>query len=306
MSHTVGHALRAWVRAARGALEWHIETGEPALGVPDGFRPPALGAFAGAPRRPAAPPAAAPPAAAHAAPSAAAQARLQTAQPGPATQPHPTATPVAPADAPVAPPPPIPAGDGAAPRAAALQVLRDEIGDCTRCPLSRGRTELVFGWGSPTARVAFVGDGPGRAEDALGLPFVGESGALLGRMIRAMGLRREDAYLCYVTKCHAPDGDVPDVAVEACSPFLRAQLARVRPEIVVALGDLPTHALVDPTANLSRVRGQFFEKDGLRVLPTFHPDALLQSPNLKVAVWEDLKKVMRALGLEAPRAKGRR
>ncbi len=298
MSHTVGHALRAWVRAARGALEWHLETGESALGVPDGFRPPALGAFAGAPRRPAAPPPAAP-----AAPSAAAQARLQAAQPDPVAEPRPAS---APADPPVVAPALIPAGDGAAPRAAALQVLRDEIGDCTRCPLARGRAELVFGWGSPTARVAFVGDGPGPAEDALGVPFVGESGALLGRMIRAMGLRREDAYLCYVTKCRAPDGDVPDVAVETCSPFLRAQLARVRPEIVVALGDLPTHALVDPTASLSRVRGQFFERDGLRVLPTFHPDALLQSPNLKVAVWEDLKKVMRALGLEAPRAKGRR
>ncbi len=298
MSHTVGHALRAWVRAARGALEWHLETGEAVIGVPEGFRPPALGAFAGAPRSAPVRPAGPPPEPAANLPSAAALARFEDATP--------TSAPATRAEAP-APPPPIPAGDGAAPRAATLQVLRDTIGDCTRCPLSAGRAELVFGWGSPTARIAFVGDGPGPAEDALGVPFVGESGALLGRMIRAMGLRREDAYLCYVTKCRAPDGDVPDVAVEACAPFVRAQLAQVRPEIVVALGDLPTHVLVDPKASLSRVRGQFFEKDGLRVLPTFHPDALLQSPNLKVAVWEDLKKVMRALGLEAPRrAKGRR
>ena len=168
---------------------------------------------------------------------------------------------------------------------------------------ARGRAELVFGWGSPGARLAFVGEAPGAAEDAVGVPFVGESGALFGRMIRAMGLRREDVYLCYVLKCAAPDG-ADEMAVEACAPFLRRQLDIVRPEVVVALGDLATQVLVDPTASLSRVRGTWFEIEGRRVLPTFHPDALLQSPTLKGAVWEDLKKVMRALGLSVPRGRG--
>ena len=185
-------------------------------------------------------------------------------------------------------------------RARSLRVLRDEIGDCTRCPLHTGRNELVFGVGRPTARLMMVADGPGAAEDETALPFVDEAGRLLGRMIRAMGLCRSEVYLTYLVKCRTP-GIHPEAGLDACAEFLARQVSIVQPEAIIALGDLAARRVTGRDEAFPRLRGQWFDYRGVPVLPTFHPIALLQNPRSKALVWADLQTVMRRLGLKQPR-----
>ncbi len=182
---------------------------------------------------------------------------------------------------------------------ASLEDLRQSIGDCRRCRLCQGRTKLVFGEGSPEARLVFVGEGPGRDEDLVGLPFVGEAGKLLTKIIAAMGLRREEVYICNVVKCRPPKNrDPQEDEIETCLPFLRGQLHLIRPEVICTLGRVAAQALLGQEFRITRERGSWYTFMETPVMPTFHPAYLLRNPSAKRQVWEDVKKVMKHLGLE--------
>jgi DNA polymerase len=185
----------------------------------------------------------------------------------------------------------------------ALGTLRDDvIGDCQRCGLCRGRNRLVFGVGSPTARLMLVGEGPGADEDRQGEPFVGRAGQLLDRILAAMGLDRSRVYIANVVKCRPPDNRVPlPEEAATCVPFLRTQIAVIRPEVIVALGRTALEGLLGrKVASMSQVRGQWMSFEGIPLLPTFHPAYLLRSPQAKRPVWEDMKNVLRHLELPIP------
>jgi DNA polymerase len=183
-----------------------------------------------------------------------------------------------------------------------LESVREEIGDCTRCKLHKGRTNLVFGVGSPTARLMFVGEAPGEDEDKKGEPFVGKAGQLLTKMIEAMGILREDVYICNTVKCRPPNNRNPEPdELGSCEPFLKGQLAAVQPEVIVTLGKFAAQALLRDATPISRLRGNWREYEGIPVMPTFHPAYLLRSPQEKGKVWDDLQQVMKKLGLERER-----
>ena len=186
-----------------------------------------------------------------------------------------------------------PAGPANVPPAERLQGIRDELGDCTRCKLHGGRTNLVFGVGNPGADLMFVGEAPGRDEDLQGEPFVGRAGQLLTRIIEAIDLRREDVYIANVIKCRPPQNRNPERdEVETCRPFLLAQIDAVRPRVVVALGTFAIRTLLDDDRlSISRARGRVYKCRGARLVPTFHPAFLLRSPDRKRDVWEDMKRV---------------
>jgi uracil-DNA glycosylase len=158
----------------------------------------------------------------------------------------------------------------------ALEDLAQVAATCTRCRLAQGRTQVVFGVGSPSADVVFVGEGPGYHEDRQGEPFVGAAGQLLTRMLGEIGLRREDVYICNVVKCRPPGNrdPMPD-EIESCRPYLQGQLEAIRPRVVVTLGNFATRVILDRQVSISRVRGQRFTVDGRTVIPTFHPAAIL-------------------------------
>ncbi|MFO0681230.1 MAG: uracil-DNA glycosylase [Sandaracinus sp.] len=179
-----------------------------------------------------------------------------------------------------------------------LRVLADEAARCTRCRLHEGRKKSVFARGSAHARIAFVGEGPGFNEDQQGLPFVGAAGQLLDKMVGAMGLGRDDVYVCNVVKCRPPENrtPLPDEA-GACSTFLVPQLEIVQPEVIVALGRCAAENLGVAEAGRSW-RGQWGAYRGVPVMPTYHPAYLLRSPEMKKPVWEDLQLVMQRLGLK--------
>ncbi len=178
-----------------------------------------------------------------------------------------------------------------------LLAIREELGECTRCKLAGGRTKFVFGVGDPGAELMFVGEGPGADEDRQGEPFVGRAGQLLTRMIEAMGYRREQVYIANVVKCRPPGNRNPEPdEIDACEPFLRRQIAAVRPKVVVALGKIAVQALLRETAPISRLRGRWFVYEGVKLMPTFHPAYLLRSPDEKKKAWEDLQLVMKELG----------
>jgi uracil-DNA glycosylase len=182
-----------------------------------------------------------------------------------------------------------------------LDDIRRELGDCRRCKLCDGRKQIVFGSGNPRARLVFVGEGPGAEEDAQGLPFVGAAGQLLTRMIQAMGLRRDDVYICNVVKCRPPGNRNPEPdEIAACEPFLRAQLQSIQPEVVVALGKFAAQTLLRDSTPITRLRGQWRTYQGMRLMPTFHPAYLLRNPAEKKPCWEDLKAVMATLARAAP------
>jgi uracil-DNA glycosylase len=178
--------------------------------------------------------------------------------------------------------------------AESLADVRADLGECVRCKLAAGRTHIVFGQGNPAARLVFVGEGPGQEEDLAGEPFVGAAGQLLNKIIEAMRLRREEVYIANVVKCRPPGNRAPEEdEIAACSPFLRRQIAAVRPLFVCTLGGCAAQTLLRTRAPISRLRGRFHEVDGLRVLPTFHPAYLLRNPEQKRAVWEDIKLLMK-------------
>lgn len=219
--------------------------------------------------------------------------------------PEPAARPAAPPAVPPAAPvaaPPAAAPSAPAPVAATLQSIRADLGDCTRCKLAGGRTNLVFGVGAPDAELVFVGEGPGEDEDLKGEPFVGRAGQLLTKMIEAMGFRREQVYIANVVKCRPPGNRNPEPdEIEACEPFLRAQLSAIRPKVIVALGKFAAQTLLRDTTAISRLRGRWFQYEGVRLMPTFHPAYLLRSPAEKGKAWEDLQLVMKELGKSLPK-----
>jgi DNA polymerase len=179
----------------------------------------------------------------------------------------------------------------------ALAAIREDIGDCTRCKLHAGRTNIVFGVGNPESPLMFVGEGPGADEDQQGIPFVGRAGQLLTQIIKAMGYERDAVYIANIVKCRPPGNRAPEPdEIAACQPFLRRQIEAIKPHVIVALGSTAAQALLGTTQPISRLRGRFHDLDGVRVMPTFHPSYLLRTPSAKREVWEDMKVVMKALG----------
>jgi uracil-DNA glycosylase len=193
-------------------------------------------------------------------------------------------------------------------KTATLEELRAFIGDCQRCKLAPLRTHLVFGVGNPEADLMFVGEAPGADEDARGEPFVGRAGQLLTDIIeRGMGLRRADVYICNVIKCRPPDNRNPEAdEVVACEPFLMRQIDLVQPRAIVALGTFAVQALLKVKTPISRLRGNWHEVRGVKLMPTFHPAYLLRSPGEKRWVWQDIQEVMKLLGIETPARGGTR
>ncbi|HEY6000447.1 MAG TPA: uracil-DNA glycosylase, partial [bacterium] len=182
-----------------------------------------------------------------------------------------------------------------------LEAVAAAAAACTRCGLHARRTHSVPGEGAPRARLMFVGEAPGADEDAQGRPFVGRAGQLLDKMIAGMGLARGEVFIANVLKCRPPGNRDPEPnEVAVCLPFLHAQIALVRPEVICSLGKFSAQALLGSKEPIGRLRGRFFEYRGVPLLPTFHPSYLLRSPGEKVTAWKDLKLVMERLGLRPP------
>jgi len=198
--------------------------------------------------------------------------------------------------------------------AKALKMIREDLGDCTRCALHKqGRKQIVFGVGNPNAELLFVGEGPGADEDEQGEPFVGRSGQLLTNMIKAMGLTREQVYIANIVKCRPPGNRQPERdECATCSPFLMRQIAAVKPKVIVALGATAAKTLLAMNASMMQLRGRFYDFrpagvrsndpnwDGCKLAVTYHPAFLLRDPRQKGEAWKDLQMVMKELGLKAP------
>jgi DNA polymerase len=184
-------------------------------------------------------------------------------------------------------------------RAGALEAIRTDIGDCTRCPLAyAGRHNIVFADGDPNSRLMFVGEGPGADEDMQGLPFVGKSGQLLNNMIGAMGLKREEVYIANIVKCRPPANRAPEpVEANTCTQFLVRQMDVVQPQVVVALGATAAMYLLGVKQSLASLRGRFHDVRGAKCAVTYHPAFLLRDPRQKAEAWKDLQMVMKELGL---------
>jgi DNA polymerase len=174
-----------------------------------------------------------------------------------------------------------------------LEEMRKSLSQCRKCGLATNRTNVVFGTGNPMALLMLVGEGPGADEDRLGQPFVGAAGKLLDRILAACDITREEVYIANIVKCRPPGNRVPSrEEAEACLPFLRRQLDLIKPRIIVLLGSTALQYLIGPEARITRIRGQWFEQlHGARVMPTYHPAALLRDPAKKREVWEDFQKV---------------
>jgi uracil-DNA glycosylase len=187
----------------------------------------------------------------------------------------------------------------------ALRLIREDLGDCTRCRLSKqGRKQIVFGVGNPKAELMFVGEAPGADEDQQGEPFVGRAGQLLNNMIKAMGLEREDVYIANIIKCRPPGNRTPERdECETCSPFLMRQIAAIKPKAIVALGAVAAKTLLAINAPMAEFRGRWFDFRGTKLAVTYHPAFLLRDPRQKKETWKDLQMVMKELGLAIP-AKG--
>ena len=180
-----------------------------------------------------------------------------------------------------------------------LPRIREDIGDCTRCKLHKGRTKIVFGTGNPNAELMFVGEGPGRDEDLSGEPFVGRAGKLLTDMIKAMGLQREQVYIANVVKCRPPENRLPEKdEIATCSPFLMRQIDAIKPKVICTLGSCSAQTLLQTAQGISKLRGEWFDFRGTKLMPTYHPAYLLRNPAAKPEVWKDLQKVMAVLGLQ--------
>ena len=175
-----------------------------------------------------------------------------------------------------------------------LGALRDFIGDCKRCKLCNGRTNIVFGVGNPEAKLVFVGEGPGRDEDIKGEPFVGRAGQLLTDIIeKGMKLKRSDVYIANVVKCRPPENRNPEEdEITACEPFLKKQLEIIRPKFICALGKFAAQTLLKTKEPISSLRGNWREYEGIKLIPTFHPAYLLRNPGDKKLVWADVQKLM--------------
>jgi len=177
-----------------------------------------------------------------------------------------------------------------------LAGVREELGDCIRCPLHHTRKNIVFGEGSSGAKLVFVGEAPGEEEDSQGRPFVGRAGQLLTKIIDAMGLKREDVYICNILKCRPPGNRNPkEDEIATCEPFLLKQLEAINPEIICALGTFAAKTLLRTESPISAIRGKFHDYHGRKLMPTYHPAYLLRNPDAKKLVWEDVQKIMKIL-----------
>ena len=255
--------LRFLTRALRAHLEWQVDTG--ATGLERAVR--------------------------EAAPAAASVSLL------PPTAPVAPLPPTAPVEPRAAAPSNREPGDGRR-----LEVLAELARACTRCGLCKQRKQAVFSRGTGSSGVCFVGEGPGADEDAQGLPFVGKAGQLLDRMIEAMGLTRDEVYVCNVVKCRPPENRKPEPEeVAACLPFLTEQLELIAPRVIVALGATAVEGLFGSAEGITRMRGNWKSYRGqIDVMPTFHPAYLLRNPAAKREVWADLQEVLRRIGRSVP------
>lgn len=184
---------------------------------------------------------------------------------------------------------------------AALNAIREDIGDCTRCRLSKGRKQIVFGVGNIDADIMFVGEGPGADEDEQGEPFVGRAGQLLNNMITAMGIKREDVYIANVVKCRPPGNRTPERdECDTCGPFLMKQIEAVQPKIIVALGAVAAKYLLGVNDSMANLRGQIYDFKNTKLAVTYHPAYLLRDPRQKAEAWKDLQMVMKHLGMKVP------
>ena len=173
-----------------------------------------------------------------------------------------------------------------------IEDIRLDIGNCVRCPLHEGRTKIVHTTGNFKADLMFVGEAPGANEDAEGVPFVGRAGELLNKIIQSIGLKREDVLVGNVNRCRPPGNRTPTLPeAHTCRPFLKREIAIVRPKVIVVLGNTATQNLLDTKVGITKLRGEFQDYFGISVMPTFHPAYLLRDPSKKREVWEDMKKV---------------
>jgi len=186
------------------------------------------------------------------------------------------------------------------PTSETLEGIRQDLGDCRRCGLAVSRTQLVYGVGNPDARLVLVGEAPGREEDLRGEPFVGEAGRLLDRILAAMGMRREDVYICNVLKCRPPNNRDPmPEEVATCELFLVRQIAAIKPQVIVGLGRFAVHSLLKTRVPISQLRGEWQDYHGIPLMPTYHPAYLLRNPEGKREVWEDMKAVLHLINGES-------
>jgi uracil-DNA glycosylase len=182
-----------------------------------------------------------------------------------------------------------------------LSGIRSGMGNCRRCKLHGARKNIVFGAGNKDAELVFIGEGPGGDEDETGEPFVGPAGKLLTKIIESMGLARDRVYICNIVKCRPPHNRNPEPdEIVACLPFLKQQIKAINPKFICALGIVAAGTLLKTDLPISRLRGRFYDFNGIRVLPTYHPSYLLRNSEKKRDVWEDMKLLMKAMGIEAP------
>ncbi|MEZ4703757.1 MAG: uracil-DNA glycosylase [Bdellovibrionota bacterium] len=173
-----------------------------------------------------------------------------------------------------------------------LEDIRTELGDCSRCKLHVDRNNIVFGVGNPNADLVIVGEAPGRDEDLKGEPFVGRAGKLLTDILGAIGLARSEVYICNVIKCRPPQNRNPEPdEIEQCEPFLKKQIASISPAAILTVGKFAAHALLQVETPISQLRGNFYEYEGIPMIPTYHPAYLLRNPSAKKFVWEDVQKL---------------
>ncbi len=187
-------------------------------------------------------------------------------------------------------PPPVPKA------AETLEEIRSDLGDCQRCKLAPTRKSIVFGQGDPHAKLVFVGEGPGADEDEQGLPFVGRAGKLLNRMIQAVGMKREEVYICNIVKCRPPMNRTPEKdEVDACSPFLFRQIQSIKPRLICCLGAPAMKTLLGIKEGITRVRGQFFDYAGTKALVAYHPAYVLRNPREEKVLRADFEKIVEFL-----------
>jgi uracil-DNA glycosylase len=190
----------------------------------------------------------------------------------------------------------IPPQSGGRPKTGALDEIRTDLGECKRCKLHRTRKNIVFGEGAPTAKLMFVGEGPGFDEDVQGRPFVGRAGQLLTKIIESIHLKREEVYIANILKCRPPQNRNPEPdEIQACHGFVLAQIEAIRPKVICALGTFAAQTLLQTDAKISTLRGRFHTRKGIKVMPTYHPAYLLRNPERKKDVWEDMKQIAEEL-----------
>ena len=182
------------------------------------------------------------------------------------------------------------------PKDVRLSLVKNAVSHCQKCPLGKMRRNIVFGSGNMNARLMFIGEAPGHDEDMQAMPFVGEAGILLTKIIEAMGIKREDVYICNILKCRPPQNRNPlPEEISMCIDYLYAQIDIIKPKIICALGKFASQTLLGIEAPISKIRGSWHEYRGIRFMPTYHPAYLLRNPGDKKLVWEDMKKIMNEL-----------